>query len=1017
MRYFYFLFFFLITNGLNAQTIKPVDTLNSNYFGQKQGLLQLNIKGMALDDLGYLWVGTEDGLHKFNGYEFKAYLHNPNDTTSIKDDHIRSLLFTKDTLWAATNTNGITNFIPSKNTFSNLSLNSKDVNTSYKVLKLGKQHLLFSVKNNIIIYDRHTKKTKLIELPISKKESYVTDVYQKEDNTYWLATTASGILELNINSFKISSTTILNNENIKCFFYDNEHLYIGTNNGLFLYDSKKKSITKTTLTTPINCFFKINNSTFYIGTNTGLYLYDKAEFSITSLVLKTNKLNQIIDINEIIGDKKGNLWFGTDGSGLFYHNSFQKKFNTLKIKLKEYPSISNISSFRFLKGKDSTLWIGSKYGILKYNHNTNAFKLYHKAEPALIYTIAKDQNNTIWTGGFTSGLLKYDEKRDVFNKISNSKNNLPDEDVIEIIPIDSNTLWISTWSGGMYTFNIKKETFKPLTFNKQIINRARISLKDSKGHIWLGTDEGAYKVSKDHSLTRYHAEDIDNKKLSGNRIFSIIEDLNGDIWFGTNVGLTKLNLENNQTTIYRKQEGLPNDFIYGMLISNNNNNNNNNVWVSSNYGLSMLNTKTNSFKNYTTNDGLQNIEFNGKAAYKDLDGNFYFGGISGINIFKPEDIVENPHVPNTYIESVELFNKPILKNELFKDTLTFNSNENVITFNFASLNYLNPEKCDYSYKMEGFDTDWRPATKNRRTTYTNLDPGNYIFKVKASNDVGVWNNIPDTLSIIIIPPWYQTNAFRFFAVFLIIIIPFLYNIYKTKKLKTDKLKLEKIIKERTIEIRDKNKALKDAFNQAEKQSNNIQFLMRELTHRVKNNLQIISSLLNIQANSLKNESAIDAIKMAKNRILTISHLEDKISIKKDSVELDIFIKSLCDNVIKALSDDEHLKFKINYDLTKTAIKNLNITMIGLILNELITNTTKYAFDDFKPENELNITSSIHKKKLRIVISDNGKGYSKTKVKHDKSLGIELVSEMVEQLNGTIRINSTNGTRNVIDIPL
>ncbi len=319
--------------------------------------------------------------------------------------------------------------------------------------------------------------------------------------------------------------------------------------------------------------------------------------------------------------------------------------------------------------------------------------------------------------------------------------------------------------------------------------------------------------------------------------------------------------------------------------------------------------------------------------------------------------------------------------------------------------------------MEGFDTDWRPATKNRKTTYTNLDPGNYIFKVKTSNDVGVWNKTPDTMSIIIIPPWYQTKAFKVFLVLLFIIIPILFNIYKNKKLKRNKLKLEKIITERTIEIIDKNKALKDAYKESEKQSSNIQFLMRELTHRVKNNLQIISSLLNIQANSLKNESAINALKMAKNRILTISHLEDKISINNDNIELDIFIKNLCDKVIKALSDDENLKFEVHYDLTKTTIKNLNITMIGLILNELITNTTKYAFDDFKPKNKLNITSRIYKKKLRITVSDNGKGYSKAKIKSSKSLGIELVSEMVEQLNGTIQINSTNGTENIIDIPL
>ena len=169
---------------------------------------------------------------------------------------------------------------------------------------------------------------------------------------------------------------------------------------------------------------------------------------------------------------------------------------------------------------------------------------------------------------------------------------------------------------------------------------------------------------------------------------------------------------------------------------------------------------------------MQNNEFNGKAGYEDETGNFYFGGISGTNIFDPDNIIENPFIPETYIESVELFNKPLLENVLFKDDLEFKSNQNVLTFNFSAINYLNPEKCNYTYIMEGFDSEWRPITKNRSATYTNLDPGKYIFKVKASNDVGIWNEVPKALSITIIPPWYNTQSFKiaFILFFLNVVI-------------------------------------------------------------------------------------------------------------------------------------------------------------------------------------------------------------------------------------------------------
>ena len=1016
MKQFFFFYFLLIINCLTAQIIKSSDTLKANMLGQQKGLLQLNVKEMALDDLGYLWLGTEDGLNRFNGYEFKPYLHLPNDSTSIKDDHIRSLLFTKDTLWIATNSSGITGFIPSENRFFEPLTSPKnlDLNTSYKILKLGQDQLLFSVKNSMVIFDRPTKKSKFVRLPKSTKENHVTDVLQIGKNIYWLATTTSGIFELNNNTLTIDKTGILDNQHIQCFYKLENQLYIGTKKGLFIYDINTKQIVKTSLKTFVKCFYTLNDQQFYIGTEKGLFLYDVGKSVITPFVLKTkeSKLYKIIDINQIIGDDKGNLWIGTEGNGLIHYNNYQKKFSTLKLHLKEYPLIDNIGSFQFLKEQDSTLWIGSKYGIVKYFHLKNNFKLYKNTKDQLIYTIIKDKNNTVWAGGFTTGLLKYNEQSDTFNRISKGKNTLLDDDVIEIIPIDQNTLWVCTWSGGIHKFDIKKETFEELLIDSKKLDRARTSLIDTNGNIWLGTDQGAYKISRSGALKRYHKQDIKERKLSSDRIFSIQEDLSGNIWFGTNVGLTKLDAKNNKTTLFFKQDGLPNDFIYSVLIAKNKD-----VWVSTNFGVSVLDANTYTFKNYTINDGLQNNEFNGKAGYQDNFENFYFGGLSGINIFNPETIKENPYIPNIYIESVDLFNKPMQKNELFKDSLTFKSDDNVLTFNFSALNYLNPEKINYTFKMDGFDSEWRPVTKDRNTTYTNLDPGNYTFKVKSTNDSGIWGDTMDTMQIFVISPWYQTSLFKIFVLLLFLLSGPLFYLYKTKKLKKDKLKLEYEISKRTHEITLKNENLIQVNNEVEKQNNKILFLMREMSHRIKNNLQIISSLLNIQANTLEHESAIDALKIARNRILAISYIENKKISDDEVIQIDTFIKEMTNNVITVLTDRNQLKFQVIYDLPKIQIKNKNTILIGLILNELITNTIKYAFNEYRSDNTLKISCKIDKANLKLIVSDNGKGYSLDNDLTSKSLGIELVTEMIDQLKGTITINSKNGTENIIDIPI
>ncbi|MCM4157468.1 two-component regulator propeller domain-containing protein [Gramella sp. AN32] len=976
--------------------------------------MQLNVKDLAIDNEGFLWAGTEDGLHKFNSYEFKALLHDPEDNSSIPDDHIRGLLYTNDTLWIATNSKGIVGFEPSKMEYFNLDSKkiNTNLNTGYDVFFLDDSTLLFALKNYIVKYERAKKTYTVIALPKNNRDIAVTSVLPISDNEVWFGTTSQGILKFNLNNNKIEETKILEEAEDIYLFEANDLIMAGTKSGLFqLHKDKKPDLIFETAS--VKCFYMFNPETLMLGTEIGLYKFNFKTEKFTSVVF-TNQFNRTLktfDINNIIGDDKGNIWLGTEGDGLIHYNSYQKKFNTIKIKLDEYPNKENISSFQFLKGRDSTLWIGSKWGIVKYFHKNDNFKLYNIPYNALIYTVAKDLNGQIWSGGFTTGLLKYNSETDSFKKISSG--NLKDNDVINIIPVSKEKLWVCTWTGGIYEYNIKKEEFNEILIDEKRINRARTSLIDSEGSIWLGTEEGVYKVNKESEIKRFFSKDSENGPLSGNRIFAIKEDRKGNIWLGTNSGLTKLNAKTHESEHFFKQKGLPNDFIYSILIAPDDN-----IWVSTNYGISELDIKNNTFKNFTSSDGLQNNEFNGKAGYQDEFGNFYFGGISGINIFKPEEIIENPYIPRTHIESIELFNKPIDINAVYTDTLEFRSDENVITLNFTGISYLNPEKSFYTYKMEGFDANWRPATKNRSTTYTNLNPGNYTFKVKSSNDEGKWNENIDTIFIKIVPPWYNTLWFKILLVLLFLLATRVFYLYKTRKIKKDNLKLEMQVNTRTKEIKQKNKDLEKAYSDVEKQRNNIEFLMRELTHRVKNNLQIISSLLNIQANNMEEEQSSSALRVAKNRILTISQIENKTPHDNGILEIDHFIRHISEVIIESLSDDENLKFKTVFRLNSNlSALNFNATMIGLILNELITNTTKYAFEKTSETNELLICSTVEGNYLILIIKDNGKGYQQDDITKNNTLGVELVREMVEQLDGNILVNSFDGTENIIRIPI
>lgn len=1014
-KIFRFIIFFLVTSSALGQINFTVDTLKVRQIGQEDGLMQLNVKAIAKDNLDYLWLATEDGLHRYNSKNFKVYINNPLDSLSIPEDHARDLHIVNDTLFIASNSKGVFGLKLATDTFINPSKNSElpHTNTSYKILPLGKSSLLFALRNAFILFNRHTKTQKTIPLPKGNLENYVQDVYPLDTENYILATTASGLLNFNIKTGNINNYRMLDNTSHNAIYWKKNNMYIGTDEGFYSLNLKTNQVTTIFENDGVNCFYLGNPGRILIGADTGSYAYNMQFNQLTKQIFigQNNSSFTPIEINDIQGDGAGNLWFATDGEGLLHYNAYREKFKTLKLKVPGYSASKKISTFQFLPYQDATLFIGSTIGLIKYDFKTEKFQQYPNHKSDLIYTITEDHNGIIWAGGFTTGLLKYNPKTDKFIEIKSSENNISDRDVIQITPRSKTELLVATWSGGLYTYNIITNRFTEFLVNGKPLNRARTAFVDTKANLWLGTDEGVFKLNPSGNIKNFTASSDKQTNLSSNRIFGIAEDSKGNMWFGTSVGLTKLDVNTQKTTIYYKQKGLPNDFIYTVLVDDKDH-----IWVSTNYGISVLNVENDTFTNYTQNDGLQNNEFNGKAGFKDADGTFYFGGIDGINIFQPNSIKISPHLPKAHIESVELFNKKINRNELFTNKLEFNSDENVLTFNYVSVNYLNSDKVDYAYYMEGFDESWRPITKDKNITYTNLNPGSYTFKVKATNSNGVWSPHEDTMQLIIIPPWYQTNLFRILFILLLIASGFGFYYYKTYRLKVEKRELESLITERTKEVQGKNDQLNTAYDVSVMQKENIKFLMRELQHRVKNNLQIVSSLLNIQSEHINNIIAYDALKVAKNRILAIAYVEDALKIDSKHVNIKTFITNLCNSILQALGESHELKFKVIYQIENFQVNNLNTTVFGLILNELLTNISKHAFTDLNEANVVIISCSKENNQLTLLIKDNGKGYSENEVLTN-ALGLELVRDMVSQMNGTLEIASHDGTVNTITIPL
>lgn len=979
-----------------AQQVKT-DTLSVTVIEQEQGLSQLNVLSMDFDDNGYLWIGTENGLNRYNGYEMKVF--HAHENNELLDDHIRAMHYRNDTLWLATDSHSVSAYLLKEDRFidfeKQLSFEKNPlIKYSSTLTPVGDRFLIAGTMANCLLIDKKTLEFTIIPIEGAKENDFVTDVLSVSENEFLIGTNFSGVFKFDLNQKSVTEQKIfskLKNVLINAFYrLSPNEILIGTHKGLFLYNHEKNTLNQiqNRLLNKENILsiHQWNESFVFVGTSNSDYLIDK-NFKLKEIVFKKHDGKKIqAGITSIKNDKLGGLWLATAGRGVFYYHPNQKKFTPLRIHAKNSPKKEFISSFNFLKDKNH-LWMATEFGFVKYSENDNQYKLY--LTHLLEYTIKKDFQGNLWAGGFGQGLVKYNVEKDDFERIPLSSS---DKDIIQITPVTQDTIWVHTWSGGIYAFNVNDHGMRPKLLNGRTIVRSRISFTDSFGDIWIGCDEGLYKVAE-KKITHF-------KNLSNPRVFSITEDLDRNIWVGTAKGLNKINKKTQKIDSYTKQPGLPNDFIYGVETDNKGH-----IWVSTNYGISEFNPKTNLFKNYSVNDGLQNNEFNGKAVYKDSSGYLYFGGMNGYNVFHPDSIFINKKVGKTLIENVKLFGKPIENNVLYSDTLVFSYDQNVITFEFASLNYLWPEKNRYSFLLEGFDKEWRPITKERSTTYTNLDPGTYIFKVRGTNNELIWGET-DAIAIIIKSPWYNTLWFRFLLAASIVLLITSVFIYKNYQQKQTNRRLSKMVKERTQELSESNKALNNSLEVSEKQKDNIAFLMRELNHRVKNNLQIITSLIDIQDISINDQTAKEKLRILQSRIFTVSRIHDILNNTEERsvIRIDKFISNLAEELIEF--SGERIKLIQNLEPAFFGIEKL--TYLGLIINELITNSLKHAYPKDFHDKQIYITLKESQDQLELLYKDNGKGFPEETEKSGEKMGLNLIQTLAAELKGTVEFKNENG---------
>jgi len=867
---FYLVLFFQAISLLAIAQDQPI---HFQHIGSKENLSELNVNTMIQGSRGFIWVGTRDGLNRYDGNKFKIFRNNINDNTSISNNSVNHIVEDKNSdLWIATS-GGINKYDRQKNRFhrylhndklpnsltNNYTVNvalDKDGNLWIATLKDGVDEYI--INQNKFVHYKYNK-----DDPHSLSDDHARVIYVDGKKNIWIGT-ASGLnlfnpKTQNFTSFKYDENNerTISSDRITSIFEDSSHrLWVGTGNGLNLYDANTltfkhyKNIANNTNSLPYNgiqCINEDSNHNLWIGTeNGGLSIFNFAEgkFRNYSQDDIDNSSIPSNSVDVILKDKFGNMWLSTFASGISFYKKTNENFAQFKHSSRTN-SLSNNFVLSITEDKNHNIWVGTDGGGLNlFDIKTGTFKVYRfdARDKTSIggnnnLALKEDNKNNLWIGTWGGGVSVMNLQTRKFKTYKHNENDstsLAGDNVYAITTTLDHKIWIGTLGQGLDLFDPQTNSFihykhkagDPHSLSSDNINSL---LGDSRGNLWVGTNDAGLNLFNATSNTfKTFKYDASKNSLSNNSALDLFEDHSGNIWICTYNGLNRFDPKTNKFTVYKARDGLPNDYAYAIREDNNNN-----LWISGNNGLSRFNPRTRKFRNFTTDDGLQADEFKPHSAVKSHDGTLYFGGVNGFNMFDPDRITQPVYDPPLRLTDFQIFNKTVpvaptdddpspLKRDITETkSITLTHEQSVISFEYVSLDFAQANKKEYAYQLENFDKNWNYVGTKNTATYTNLPAGDYTFKVKSRNSDGKWSRHELTLELIILPPFWLT--WWFVSLMTVCTFVVIYSLYKAKvnNIEQQKRLLEEQVSERTAEVLQQSQELK-------KQSENLQVLNEEL---------------------------------------------------------------------------------------------------------------------------------------------------------------------------------------------
>jgi signal transduction histidine kinase/ligand-binding sensor domain-containing protein/DNA-binding response OmpR family regulator len=1054
--------------GLTYPGVAQED-INFTALTTKNGLSSNTVNTILKDRFGLLWFGTDDGLDKFDGTNFKVYRHSPGDSTSLRANEILSLHEDKSgNLWIGTSGGSLSLYDRKKDAFINFrsgnSPNSIKNNVIKAVCSDYRGYIWVIHYGGFDVLDPRTGQ--IINMPLTPpveqmiKSSHGHFAFEDSRRRMWVAL-SNGLLQYDPATGIIKQTwysgrdSLIPGDAVNAIAEDKQgNVWVGGNTGLSVYRPGATGLVsypvKTDIGKPVRNFvvnaIAVEEDKLWLATTTGLYILNtnKEIASQFSFDYRNSHSLSAQSVRSLYLDNQGICWIGVFGGGVNKFDSNLNLFNSVTSNVFDEKGLRASYITSFAEDNNGNIFVGTGGGLSLFNPRTRLFESFDikpaqgsSASYLSILCLKRTTTNRLMIGTFGNGLFVLDPVTKNYKQLVRGENatDLNSNDIFCIEEDSKGNIWVGTNGDGINVLNAENKVIARYTSRPQNANDIKLPFnefirdieEDNNGKIWIATHGGGIAVLTP-STGKFTFYNSANSMLPNDKVLSLLEDQSGNIWAGTfGGGLAMFEKQTNQITLFTEKNGLLNSTIYKILEDQKGL-----IWISTNKAISSIDPATKKVNNYTHYNGVQNNNFINGSGIRLSTGELYFGGLEGFNYFNPLQLRRNKNIPSVLITDLRISNQsvapseggPIQEHISVAKEINLDYKQN-FALSFVGLNYTSPEQNQYAYKLEGFDKEWNYVGNINQVSYTNLDPGEYLFRVRASNNDGVWNNQGASIKISVHPPFWR-SAYAYIIYVLMLAGLLLYFRYSSIRKIKRKLALEQV-KVRAQQDR------REAERVHELDMLKIKFLTN-LSHEFRTPISLILGPTEKLLDQQKNEQSSGQLQMIKrnakrllnlvNQLLDFRKMEEQeLKLQLSEGELVSFLRETCDSFT-----DLSERKKINFEF-KTQVGQFHTYFDHDKMERILFNVLSNAFKFTHEGGRISLRLLMSDRKspepvkwMLIKVSDSGIGIPADKkekiferffqnstsasiLNQGSGIGLSITREFVKMHGGEIEVDS------------